>query len=203
MGEITLAYGQPINFDLTFHVGKIDQNSDAIADESFGDGEKISVIDGNFYCGIGTASSSGGIARSDVVIKEAKIDLGFTSVPVDGEGNGSFAGLQGYILVAGVPKITITGQFNASYWTELEGSNTSQYIELCQGTTALTTPAFGFWMPNAYLDPETPPVVDFTGEKIVEATAVYLGSNAGYNSETDNDESGAAPWYLAISGDGS
>ena len=204
IGELVLTPSTPPVMQFSFTVGKIDQKTDAIAEETFVCSEAFAIVNDNFKFETAASSAAGGIARGDGILKEAKIAWGFKGVPVIGEGSGVFAGIQGYILQAdGMPKITITGEFTKDYWTALEGTNTSQYIGLIQPTTSTTVPAFGFWAPNCHLDPETPPVVDFNGDSYVVATATYICTSAGYDSDTLPEEAGAAPWYFAIGGSAS
>ena len=203
VGDMVIKPFEAPSLEFTFHVGKAAQSSDAITAESFADGEKFVVINDSFCYETASASAAGGIARSVGTILEATITWGFECVPIPGEGDGTYAGLQGYIHKALVPKLAITSTFSKSAWTELEGSNTSQYIGLVQPTTSLTTPAFGFWMPNAHIDPETPPVVDFSSNDFVTGTVTYIADSAGYESAEDNSDAGAAPWYFAISGSSS
>lgn len=200
--DLVLKHGEAPEMGFNFTVGKIDQKSDAIAAESFACGAKFAVINDDFRFEYATASAAGGIARADLTPEEVTITFGITCVPILGEGDGVFAGMQGYILQFGIPKVKILATFDKDYWDEMEGSNTKKYIGIVQPTRALTTPAFGFWMPNSYLDPENPPVVDFTGKEYVRGTVTYIGTCAGYSSDTLNSEAGAAPWYFAISGAG-
>ena len=200
LGDMTIAPFEPPSLEFTFHVGDIDQASEAISAESFVDGEKFAIINDNFRFEYATASAAGAIARGDGILLNATITWGFETAVIPGEGNGTFNGCQGYMHRAAIPKVAITQTFTKDYWTELEGSNTSKYIGLVQPTSSLTTPAFGFWMPNAHIDPETPPTVDWASNDFVTATVTYIADSAGYESATANSDAGEAPWYFAISG---
>lgn len=200
VGDMTLTpLGIPA-LEFTFHIGDVAISSEAISAESFVDSEKFAIINNDFRCEYDDASSSGAIARSDVKLFEAVVTFGFESGVIPGEGDGTLNGLQGFMHRPLVPKVKLTQLFTKDYWTELEGSNTSKYIGLVQPTRSLATPAFGFWMPNAHIDPETPPVVEWERDDTVAATVTYIADSAGYESATDNDDAGAAPWFFAISG---
>ena len=205
--EITLTPNSPIIIPFNFHLADVDQDTDAIVAESFVDSERPCVMADAFRFGFADASSSGNITRADAVVKEVRIDLGISTVPIPGAGDGVLNGWQNYILQFGVPKVTITATYygenaHPDYWTELEGSNTSQYIELVQPTDSLATPAWAFFMPNCHLDPENPPVIVGDGPTI-DATVTYIASTAGFTSTTNNGlaaDEGYAPWYMGISG---
>ena len=203
VGDMTLTPMMAPTLEFTFHVGKIAQSSDAISAESFADGEKFVIVNDDFCFESGTASASGGIAANRSSIIEAVITWGIETSFIPGEGGSDFAGIQGYMHRAAIPKVRIKTLFTKTYWTELEGSNTSQYIGLVQPTRALTTPAFGFWMPNCHIDNEAPPIVDWATDDYVSATVTYVADSAGYESATLNSDAGAAPWYFAISGSSS
>lgn len=201
VGDMVLRPFEAPVLEFSFHVGKSAQSSDAISAESFDDGEKFVIINDTFCYETAAASAAGGIARGVGTLLEASISWGFETGPIPGEGDGTYAGLQGYMHRTLVPKVTLTQLFTKDAWTALEGTNTSQYIGLVQPTTSLATPAFGFWMPNAHIDPETPPTVDWAGADYVKAAVTYIADSAGYESAEDNSDAGAAPWYFAISGE--
>lgn len=200
VGEMVIRPLEAPALEFTCHVGKVAQSSSAIAAETFEDGEKFVIINDNFCFEYADASASGGIARNDGLLIEAAVTFGFEGGPIPGEGSGTYAGLQGYIHRPLIPKVRITQLFTKDYWTELEGSNTSKYIGLVQPTSSLSTPAFGFWMPNAHIDPETPPTIMWADADYVQATVTYIADSAGYETATLNSDAGAAPWYFAISG---
>jgi len=200
VGDMTIEpFGTPA-LEFTFHVGDVDQANEAIAAESFVDGEKFAIINDDFRFEYANADSAGGITRGDGILTSAVITWGFETAVIPGEGSGTFNGAQGYMHRVAVPKVAITQTFTKDYWTQLEGDNTSKYIGLVQPTRSLSTPAFGFWMPNAHIDPETPPTVDWATNDFVTATVTYIADSAGYESATTNADAGAAPWYFAISG---
>jgi hypothetical protein len=199
LGEITIEPNMPPELPFTFHATRVDQKSVAIANESFVDSEKFSVVTHDIRVEIADSNDSGGITRTDAILYNATINFGFAGTPTGGFGLGTKAGVQGYRLDAQTPVITLTADFNKDYWTEMEGSNTSKYLGIVQPTNALTTPAWGIWMPKCHLNHESTLLLD-TSENLVRATVQYIGSVADYNSETDNTDEGAAPIYFAISG---
>lgn len=199
LGEMTIKPNEAPILAYTFHVATVDQLANAIADETFVDSQKYSVITHDCRVELGTSSDSGAISRSDAILMEATINVGFECIPRMAYGNGTLAGIQGYIMKAMVPKITITADFSKDYWDEVEGSNTSKYIGIVQPTSDLATPAFAVVMPKAHIDHESTLVLDRSGDTIT-ATVTYIGSVADYNSETNNAEAGAAPIFFGISG---
>ena len=209
VGELVLKPFEPPTLSFTCHVGKVDiadSGADALAAETFVDTEKFAIVNDDFKFEFANASASGAIARNDGILGRngATVTWGVKSVPIIGEGSGTYAGMQGYVLVFEAPKVQVSGLFNVdsvtNFWDQMEGSNTSKYIGLVQPTRSLTTPAFGFWAPNAHLDGETPPTIDRSGD-MLEYSATYVCSSAGYDSDTLASEAGAAPWYFGVSGD--
>lgn len=202
VAEMTLTPSSPVTMDLTFHIGKVDQKNVTFAAETFVDSEKFVVINDNFRFEFAADAVAGNIARADSLCKEAKISWGFKTVPIPSEGDGTFAGIQGYMAQSDGPaRVTITAEFSKSHWTDMEASELpSYYIGLVQPTDNLATPAMAFFAPMAHLDPDTPPVVDYSGDSYILATVTYICSSAGYDSDTLPADPGAAPWYFGISG---
>lgn len=201
MGELTIEPNMPPELSFTFHVSRNDQKNVAIADESFVDGEKFAVITHDCRVELADSADAGGIARTDVILISASVNWGFACTPRGGFGDGTLTGIQGYKLDAQAPTITLTTDFTKDYWDDIEGTNTSQYIGIVQPTSALTTPAFGIWMPKCHINWENS-VSQEIADNMIRATVQYVGSVADYNSETDNSDEGAAPIYFAISGAG-
>ena len=202
VAEMVLTPSSPVTMDLTFHVGKVDQKNVTFAAETFVDSEKFVVINDNFRFEFAADDVSGNITRADSLLKEAKISWGFKTVPIPSEGDGTFAGIQGYMAQAdGTAKVTITAEFSKASWTDMEAATLpSYYIGLVQPTDNLATPAMAFFAPQAHLDPETPPVIDYSGDSYILATVTYICSSAGYNSATLPAAPGASPWYFGITG---
>jgi len=207
VGEITLAHGQPIIFPLTFGVAKTtpsDSTEATILAETFLDGEEFCVVNDNFEYGIADAASAGGITRAVANFIEAKINLGFTSAFIPGVGGGTTGGAQNIIHVPGRPTVTVTALYNRGHWTELEASNDGtiqhKYMHFIQpGITSGQNVALGFFFPNVYLDPATPPVVDYS-ENIIKSTATYVATSAEYGSTEIETYAGMAPWYIVMAG---
>jgi hypothetical protein len=199
LGDLTIKVNEMPELAWTLDVSTVADGSLAIADESFVDGQKPSVVTHDARVELATSNDSGGIARTDVILHEATVNWGFTVEAIPGYGSGTLAGIQGYKLVAGTPSITIKGDYTKDYWDDLEGTNPSQYLGIVQPTTALTTPAWGIWMPKCHLSEEEPVIIN-RDDNLITASVKYIGSVADYNSETDNTDEGAAPIYFAISG---
>lgn len=199
LGEMTLEPNMAPELSWTFHVSRVNQDSVAIADEVFVDSEKFGIVTHDMRVEYGTSVDAGGIARGDVTFISAVINWGPSCTPRPGFGGGTLAGIQGYKQDSAPPSITLTADFSKSYWDDMEGTNPSRYIGLVQPTSDLATPAFGIWMPKCHLDSESTVVLNTT-DNLITATVKYIGSVADYNSETDNDDLGAAPIYFAVSG---
>jgi len=195
---------------MSFHCCDVSKTANDIAADSFQDSAPFSVIDNNFEFMFATASSSGAIARVAKAVTSVKFNFGITVNRVMGNGGDSDVnGTQGYILIQQPPTCTVTavwqddGNFEDDWFTQLEGSNESKYIHAIQPTASLDSPAWGIWIPNAHLMPDSEPTIDWKSGDIVQATATFVGSTAGYNSETDIDEYGSSPIYFAVSGEAS
>jgi hypothetical protein len=208
VGEITLAHGQPIVWPMAFGVGKTARSDSGIntgiAAETFLDGEEFCVVDDNFEYGIATAASAGGITRAVANFIEAKLNLGFTAPFIPGTGGGTTGGAQGIIHVPGRPTATVTALYNRDHWTELEltgaGQITHKYMHFIQpGIASGQNVTIGFFFPNMYLDPETPPIVDYS-ENTVKSTATYVASSAEYGSDDQEGEPGMAPYHIVLAG---
>lgn len=199
VGDIVLEPGKPIIFPFTLSCCRIVDSSSAIDDESFVDTEKYAVITHDCRVELAVYNDSGGITRTDTILRKATINLGFEGVGQPGFGSGTLAGIQGYALRRGTPRITITADYSKDFWDDIEGTNASQYICIAQPTSALTTPAFAVCMPKCHIDWENALELDRSGDTIT-CTVPYIGSVADYNSETDNDDAGAAPIFIGIAG---
>ena len=199
VGSMTLKPNEAPVLSWTFHVGVVDQQSDAIANEAFADSEKYAVVTHDCRVELGNSVDAGGVARGDAILQEATVDFGFECVPRMGYGAGTLAGLQGYVLRATQPRITLTADYSKDYWDDVEGTNASQYLSIVQPTSDLDTPAFAVCMPKCHIDHENTLILDRSAD-IVTCTVPYIGSVADYNSENDNDEPGAAPIYFGVSG---
>lgn len=211
VGEIVLTPNEPIKIPFNLLFGNITRQSEAIATESFTHNSTFAVVTDQFRVEFADAATAGGIARSDAIFREAKIDLGITAVPIVGEGEGTVNGRSGYVLTFGKPKVTLTMTYlgeavHTDFWTELEAGNstTSKYLGLVQPTSSLATPAWAFYMPSCYIDPDSPPKLKRDRE-VLDVEVTLIGDCAGYTSTTASGlaaDEGYAPWYMGISGAG-
>ncbi len=200
VGTISLEINQPPVFSLGFSYADQDAEAVAIPAETLVDSEKFAVLTHSCRCAIVNASAAGGVARTDVILRKADIELGLSSINRVGYGTSAcINGTDGYMTVIESAKITITVDFDKSILDEVAGDNTSKLIEIAQPTSSLATPAFAFCLPNCHLDPDTP-VDKVEDGNMIHMTATYIGDCAGFDSEVDNDEPGASPFYMAISG---
>ncbi len=218
VAELTIVPGEAPVMSFTFHVGKVDQviGGNVLANETFECSQQFAVIDDNFKFEFGIANATTPITRVDKTLFSATITWNISTKPIISEGDGTFAGIQGYMAhIDGPATVSITSLWDYSWWSnyaattifgEYEADNTSQYIGLVQpcpeAPTVLNRPGFGFWMPNAHLIATDPATVDFADESVIKGTATFEADCAGFNSETLNSERGAAPWFFAISGVG-
>jgi hypothetical protein len=203
-GDIVLEPHQPITTSLTFHCAKHDFVADAIAEEtsSLADGEKFCFLDDNFNLEFADASSAGGITFADIIMQQATINLGINTMPMNATGSGTIGGVQGWMHDAATsPSVTLILNVAKARWDDMAGANTRKYIGLVQPTTSLTTPAFGFWLPNARQHGD--PIKLDESRSYYTMQVTYIGDRAGYESDTAITADGAAPCYLAISGAGS
>jgi hypothetical protein len=209
IGVIKIQPQMPVVIPFNFLFGNITRQVDEMVVESFIDSEKFCVIDDNFRIEYALASAAGGIARADATLKEIDIDLGIKAVPIVGEGTGCINGRQGYILSFGTPKVTMTACYRGeasdpAWWAQMETPGPDNYLGLCQPTSNLATPAWAFFMPRCYIDPDTPPVLKQTGEDTLDATVTLIASTAGFTSTTNSGlsgDEGFAPWYMGCSGE--
>jgi len=195
--------GEPIRVPMTFHCGTLEIEDIALAEEVFVDSEKFIITTDDLSVNIGTYADAGGIAYSPTCIYSIEIDTGFTTVPIIAGGcTSSFAGMQGYIMVPGVPTITITADWSVTDWQALESDQTPKEIAIVQPTRAITQPAMGFWGHNAVLRGDDAITEDYESNSYVTITSKYTLGAAGIDSDTLISEIGAAPWHWAISGEG-
>ena len=206
VGELTVAKaGEYPTLDLTFSGVPSDMTAVDIAADSFYDSGRFPVFNDDLefcfcdYDSVGT--------NVNHAIDTATINFGVSVIPIMGEGSSDVVGgAVGYLLKQSNPTITITTPwikkttFEYEWIQQLEGSNTSKYIHVVQPTRDLDQPAWGVWMPKCHLQPGGEPSIDVSGDMIM-CTATFEADIAGYNSETDIDEVGAAPIYFAISGE--
>lgn len=191
-------------FDMTFH-GFPDvataATGSALAD-SFSDTAPFGVVTPSIEFQYGAASGSS-LAAALYNIETVSIDLGITTVPVWTNGSGStVGGVSAYISVPAPPKITITtawdglAAFERGWFSNLD-TNESKYLHIVQPTSNPgTSPCWGFFMPNAHIDAEGEPTVDYSGD-IVKASVTFTGSRANYGDE-DIDSALEAPIYFAV-----
>ncbi len=200
---------------LNWHVAKvtkIDIGGNGISDytESYNDEPNRLPVSDNFVVAMANASASGDIARTNIDILEARINLGQTTVPIPGYGSASIGGWQGYegIFDREVVGIELDVVYSKAYETawELAGTDagqTAKYIELCQPSTDADLPAYGFFFGKChYVGPTTPDRSNFT-DAHYKQTLRFQPRPPGYSSHTDNDEAGAAPWHWGINSVGS
>jgi hypothetical protein len=204
IGELSFKYGEAPKMSFTFNVGKLTEESDAIAEETFYDSAKMCVIDDNFEAAYATYDMGGGITRNVFHLLECTFVWGFKVIPIMASGGGSVAGLQGYIQVADPnPKITITGLYDSSWQSLLQDENDSykyfHFVQPCvydEGNES----AFGLWLPKCRLSTEAPVTHDFVGGEYIKSTTTWdVTTEAFTNSGTTIDSnSAAAPWYFGV-----
>jgi len=201
---IPAAAGSPFQMTHSFHVGKIAYDDVAFGAETFVDSERFVIRTDDFRFDAYTFDADGGIALSALCVYDVVIDPGFTVVPIASACNSSHAGLQGYMHTPGVPMVTLTADFDIRYIDDVEATlQTLKGFRLLQPTSAIATPAFGFWGHNAYLSGDDAVTYDHKGNTYVTMTLKYRLSSGEINSETGITDIGAAPWHMAISGEGS
>ncbi len=207
VGELSLKFGESPQLSFSFHVGKVADQADAIANESFIGNQQITPIDDNFEVGFAAASYSGGITRARLSMDNndgMTFNWGFTTVPIPSTGNSSYAGLSGtngYMQVASTPTLTFTGFFDSAWMNKLE-TISNYYWHFIQPTTSLASPAYGLWLPSTHLAVENPIEIIYQGADTIKAKITMECTCANYDLEVLNTESGAAPWFFAISGEG-
>ena len=197
----TMAFG--------FHVGKVvGPQSDAIGADSFHDSAPFAVVTDDMEFAIVDADYTGGISLLTKCIKSATVNFGLATTPIGCVGGGSFAGLQGYMLVQTPPTITIDGFFTGDttiskeVFDELVGSNTSKHVHLIQPTRDVDSPAWGVWLPNCHLQADAEPTIQFEGDdNTIRFQATFEADLAGFDSLSDIDEVEASPIFFAISGE--
>jgi hypothetical protein len=203
VGELTFKYGEAPTLAFSFNVGKISEESDAIAAESFYDSAKMAVINDDFEAAYAASDLAGGITRSVFHLLECTFTWGFKVMPIMASGGGSVAGLQGYIQVADPnPKLTVTGLYDTAWTTLLEDQNDAyKYFHFVQpavfdeGNEA----AFGLWLPKCRLSPEAPVSHDTVGSEYIKSTTTWDVSTSGLDSANLLDTvPAAAPWFFGV-----
>jgi hypothetical protein len=208
VGEIVLTPNEPIKIPFNLLFGNVERQSLTIAAETYALSETFAIVTDQFRIELGDWLAAGGVNRNDLILREAKIDLGITAVPIIGEGSGCVNGRSGYILTFGQPKVTITMAYlgevtPTDFWTLFEGSNTSKHLGLVQPTSALTTPAWAFYLPNCHM-PDGGLKLKKDRE-VLDVEVTLIGDCARFVSTSNDglwDDEGFAPWYMAISGEG-
>ncbi len=206
IGDLALKFGESPQLSFTFHVGKVADQSDDIANESFYEGAEIPVVNDFFEVGLATANSSGAIANTRVSMDNEEgmsFNWGLSCNPIPSVGNSSIAGLSGtngYIQVAATPTLTFTGFFDKDWFDRIETIG-SYYWHFIQPTSDYDVPAFGLWLPNTHFAAENPLEILWEGSDTIKAKVTMECTCANYGSETLNTQSGAAPWFFAISGE--
>jgi len=195
--------GQTVKVPLSFHAAKIVSSDTKLSAETFVDSERFVVTDDNLRCDFVTFSASGGIAASALAIYGATLDTGFTTVPIYAGGSqATVGGIQGYMHVPGVPMLTLQADLDISYLDALESAQTLHEIAIVQPTTSLATPAMGIWCHNAHLVGDDAVTVDYRGKSFATVTLKYRLGSAMLGADEEIDSAAAAPWHIAISGQG-
>jgi len=204
-----IVFGLPGTFpilDFTLHAASIARTPDDIAADSFTDSAPFMVVNGDLEFAFAAASSSGAIANTTFSVESVTISPGLTTQRILGAGSGDGVNdVQGYMLMPTAPIITVTTQWQNTIGDtildELEDDNSSKYIHIVQPSRSLAAPAFGAFMPNCHIQTDSVSV-DHQGD-MTRFTATFVGSTAGFDSETNITEYGASPIYLAFSGEAS
>jgi hypothetical protein len=209
IGELEIGgIGTFPTLDMGFHVGDVSVEENDIAADIHYDSSHFAVI--NSDCELAFATYNAGTPIAALVakcVRGVKINFGVKTIPIPCVGGGGLNGIQGYLLVQEAPTVTFDAlfrgdaTFDKSFFTELEGDNTSKYFHFIQPTRDLTHPAFGIWMPNIHLKAGSEPTIDFSGD-MISCSATFESSLSNWGgASTDIDELAASPIYFAISGE--
>lgn len=204
VGEITLSPNSYPSLACTFNGVPVDMTPTDIAADDFVDSSRFAMVTPDLEFSMQTASSSGDIALVSRAVTEVKINLGISVKGLANEGGDNVGGITGYILIQDAPTIEVTCQFRGDstfdkkWFTELEGSNTPVCVQVAQPTRNLDVPAFAFCLPNCHIATDGAPKISMAGD-IITATAKFVASNAGINSESGIDEVGSSPIYFGFS----
>jgi hypothetical protein len=204
IGELSFKYGEAPKLAFTFNVGKLVEESDAIAEESFYDSAKMAVINDDFEAAYATWDPAGGITRNVFHMLECSFTWGFKTIPIMASGGGSVAGLQGYIQVADPnAKLTVTGLYDTSWQTLLQDENDAyKYFHFVQPAVfdEGNESAFALWLPKCRLAADAPVSHDFVGGEFIKSTTTWDVSVADFTNVGGKIDSNAAtaPWYFGV-----
>ena len=202
VGELSIKPNEAPKLAFTFNVGSVDEQSDAIAAESFADAAKMAVTDYNFEAAYAAYDMAGGITRACYAIEEVKFNWGFKVIPINSAGCGNFKGIQGYMQIPdGKPTLTVTGFYDNAWATLLENQGDNyKYFHFVQPAIygEGNESAWGLWLPKCRLDGEAPVVHDVLAENCIKSTTTWICSAEAYTGTTIDSNAAAAPWYFGI-----
>lgn len=196
--------GQPIRMGLTFGAADIARASDTLAAETFADGERRRIADGNLvHMNVNTAAPPIDLTFTSEEMHKAEIDFKHRVVVTPGiGGTSSVNGAEGalcYVADSGAdyPTITITGAFDNTHMATLEGADaqTEKFIGFAHPSTSLSDPIWAFYAPRCKLLGYTG---EFFGDMII-GSRTYGMTSAQLGTARTIDQEEMAPFYFGLS----
>ncbi|MCP4569158.1 MAG: hypothetical protein GY841_16410 [FCB group bacterium] len=204
VADVTFAPNTAPELSFSISVGDTAGPDDiTIANETYQDSSKFAIVDGPGAFKFSLATYADPVATaSETEMISAIWTPGIVTVPIPSCGStDTLNGNAGYMSKYEGSKIIAEMLVLKDFWTDFEGSNPAKYISLVQQTTNVSNTAFGLWMPQCRIvgSPTTDPYAD---ENYMRVKVTFEPTTADYGSDTSTDYAGAAPWMLAISGEG-
>lgn len=201
ISDMLLKHGEVPYWEFTVNVGIADfkETTTELPANSFQDSEAKQVVDMPLL-GMATASASGKISESLQKFMEGTVMIGPKTQYIMATGDGAgVSGVCGHMVDVADEnsefKIQLKVLWDQTMKDAWEGTNPSKYIAFSQPSSASTTPAFAFIMPNSHQVGQ--PEHDFVGDTTIQSTYTFAGRPAGYDGTTEGSQGNQPFYYLS------